>query len=167
MRNVIIDSSSAILLYKCGLIPSLLKQCVPVISGTVFAELTVTGYDGADFFTELCGSGKIKVFTPDAEGSGRFSGSIHAGEREVIALYYEGKGEYVIIDDGRGSAYCRDNNIPYINALLAVKVLFLKNYITETEFAAGWEWLLANGRYSAKVRAWAEEATRERFGFFL
>ena len=85
----------------------------------------------------------------------------------MIALFREGKGNFIIIDDGKGGRYCRDNNIPYINALLTVKILFLKRLITETESADAWKWLLANGRYSEKVKVWAENAGEERLSFFL
>lgn len=50
MKTVIIDSSSAILLYKCGMIQSLLKCFSVIISGAVYSELTLPGYDGSDFF---------------------------------------------------------------------------------------------------------------------
>lgn len=167
MRNVIIDSSSAILLYRCNMTAPLLKYCSPVIPRTVFAELTVPGYDGADIFTGLCRDGEIKVYQTEPEIKLQLTGSLHAGERDVIFLFKQGKGDFIIIDDGKGGGYCRDNNIPYINALLAVKILLMKNLITETEYADAWNWLLLNGRYSEKVKVWAGNADREKLDFFI
>ncbi len=167
MRNVIIDSSSAILLYRCNIIPAILKYCIPVIPGAVFEELTVPGYSGSDLFTDLCSSGSIKVYKPGKSITGELNGSLHAGESGVIALFFECKGDFIIIDDGRGAAFCRDNNIPYINALLVVKILFIKQLITEAEYAAAWSWLTENARYSEKVIVWAENAGVEKLSLFL
>jgi len=167
MKSVIIDSSSAILLYRSNVIPAFLKYCTPVIPKAVYAELAVPGHEGADLFADLCNAGAIKIHNTSTGNTEKLTGSLHAGEREVIALFREGKGEFIIIDDGRGSAFCRNNNIPYINALLAVKIIFLKQLITESEYVTAWRWLLANGRYSEKVTTWADNADEQSLAFFM
>jgi len=167
MRNVIIDSSSAILLFRCRIFLPMLKNFNPVIPGTVLSELTVQGYDGAEFFESLYISGAIKVSIPRMIHADEFSRSIHSGEREVISLFREGLGDYIIIDDGKGSAYCRDNNIPYVNALLVVKILYFKRIITDKEYESAWRWLVGNGRYSAKIIDWAENADEDKIKFFI
>lgn len=167
MKRVIMDSSSAILLYKCGCIPALMKYFSPVIPLSVKCELTLNGYEGSEFFTGLCREETIKVYEPDSDSYKKMNGKLHAGERDVIALYYEGKGDFILIDDGRGSAFCRDNKIPYINAVLAIKILFLKSLINEEAYADAWGWILANGRYSQKVIHWAENADEHDLGFFI
>ncbi len=167
MRNVIIDSSSAILLYRCNMIPALLKYCNPVIPEAVFAELTVPYYIGADIFADLCNADAIKVYTPGKGCTEELNGSLHAGEREVIALFKEGEGDFIIIDDGPGGAYCRDKKIPYINALLAVKIMFIKHLITDTEYDHAWSWLISNARYSEKVINWAGNAGEDELCTFL
>lgn len=167
MKSVIIDSSSLILLYKCNIIPDLLKYCSIAIPGAVMAELTVPGYDGALFIDDLCRKKIIKVYEPDSGRIEKLSRSLHAGEREVIALFYEGKGDFIIIDDGKGSAFCRDKKIPYINALLTVKILFLKRLIDEVQYAYAWRLLLEKGRYSQKIIKWAENADEHALAFFI
>lgn len=167
MKKVIIDSSSAILLFKCGMISSLLKFCTPVVPVTVFTELTVPGYDGASLFTELCDADMMKVNRPERRREDYNHGTLHPGEYDVISLFQEGRGDFIIIDDGSGGSYCRSNGIPYINALLAVKILFLKGIITETEFKTAWSWLITNGRYSEKIKGWAESAGEEELSFFM
>ncbi|HNX25400.1 MAG TPA: hypothetical protein PKG60_15240 [Spirochaetota bacterium] len=167
MKSVIIDTSSAILMYKCHTIPALLKYCSPVISSAVKAELIVPGYEGWEFFTELCRNSMIKVLELETEKADELAGSLHIGERSAIALYYEGKGDFIIMDDGKGSAFCRDNKIPYINALLAVKILFFKRLVTETEFDNARRWMIANGRYSKKVIEWAENADENLLSAFI
>jgi predicted nucleic acid-binding protein len=167
MKKVIIDSSSAILLYRCNIISSLMKYCSPVIPKAVFNELTIRGYDGADLFNDLCSAGKIKVQDAESGKVDHLTCHLHQGEREVIELFYEDKGDFIIIDDGKGGAFCRDNKIPYINALLAVKILFLKCLITEKEFFDAWSWLIANGRYSEKVKDRAGNADESRLAAFM
>jgi len=167
MRSVIIDSSSAILMYKSNIIPALLKYCTPVIPEEVESELTVPGYEGSEFFTDLCSKEIIKVYEPEELISYEPAGSLHRGERDVIALFFNGKGDFIIIDDGRGGGFCRDHKIPYINTILAVKIFLFKQLITETEYAAAWRWLLANGRYSQKVIGWAEKADKGTLAFFI
>jgi predicted nucleic acid-binding protein len=167
MRNVIIDSSSAILLYRCNMIYSLMKYCSPVIPKAVFNELTVRGYHGADIFNDLCSAGRIEVRDAASGKVDHLTGQLHQGEREVIELFYEGKGSFIIIDDGKGGAFCRDNKIPYINALLAVKILHLGRFITEKEFLDAWSWLIANGRYSEKVKSWAGSADESKLAAFM
>lgn len=158
IKRVIIDSSSLILMHKCGVITSLLEFCTPVIPETVFAELTVPGHDGADLFQTLCTSGRILVCGQDEKESLSLTGALHKGERDVIILYHQGLGDYIIIDDRKGGAYCRDNRIPYINAILAVKIFFLKQIITQEKYSAAWNWLVKNGRYSGKIISWAENS---------
>ena len=167
MKNVILDSSSAILLYKCNIIPMLLEYCSSVIPVAVMSELTLLGYEGAEFFTDLCRKEIIKVYEPVSRKTKNLTGSLHGGERDAIALFYEGKGDFIIIDDGKGGAFCRDNKIPYINTLLAVKIIFFKKLITEQEYTDAWRWLLANGRYSQKVIVWAEKADKRTLAFFI
>jgi predicted nucleic acid-binding protein len=167
MRRVIIDSSSFILMYKSGVINPLLKFCNAVIPETVFHELTVPGYEGSEFFRDLCSTGRIIICKPDPAKNQVVPGTLHPGERGVISLFYEGKADYIIIDDRKGGAFCRDSNIPYINALLAVKILFLKQLVTEKEFVSAWAWLVNNGRYSGKIILWAENADVVQLACFM
>jgi len=167
MKSVIIDTSSAILLNKSNMLTALLKDCMVVIPGAVYAELTVPGHSGSELFTDLCRKNSITVMEPhETENIGKNT-SLHAGERGVISLFYEGAGDFVIIDDGRGGAFCRDNNIPYINALLAVKIFFIKHLITEREYNDAWSWLLENGRYSQHVIVRAEHFDEHGLTVFL
>jgi len=167
MKRVIIDSSSLILMYKCGVIPHLLSFCIPVIPETVFSELTVQGHDGVDFFQELCACGRILVCRPGKVEMQNFTGTLHVGEKDVILLYHEGRGDYIVIDDRKGGAYCRDKSIPYINAILAVKIFFMEHIISEEEFKQAWNFLVKNGRYSERIISWAENAGKEALFDFI
>jgi hypothetical protein len=167
MRSVIIDSSSFILMYKSNAVIPLLKFCSAVIPEPVFDELTVPGYEGSEFFRDLCSMGGITVCKSEPMNNQVLPGTLHAGERGVISLFYEGKGDYIIIDDRKGGAFCRDKNIPYINALIAVKILFLRQLVTEEEYVSAWTWLVNNGRYSGKIIQRAENADEVKLAWFM
>lgn len=167
MKRVIIDSSSLILLHKCGVIMDLIKFCIPVIPETVFAELTVPCHDGADLFQTLCSCGKIIICGMEESNRRNITATLHAGETDVINLYHESSGDYILIDDRQGGAFCRDNNIPYINALLAIKILFLKGLLTEERFINAWNMLIRIGRYSRSIITWAENAGLENLSGFM
>ena len=167
MRRTVIDSSSLILIYKSGLIIHFLDLYAPVIPESVSRELTVPGHDGADLFRKFCNEGSITVLKPCLEEARVITGTLHTGERDVILLFYEGQGDYIIIDDRKGGAFCRDNGIPYINALLSVKILFLKGKITEKIFINAWDRVIEIGRYSQSIVVWAENAGMEKLSEFM
>ncbi len=167
MKKIIVDSSSAILLHKCGIFEHLAAHYEIFIPETVFSELTGSGHDGSEFFRGYFTGHRIKSCNTIRTSSLRRGNSLHEGERGVIALFLEGGYDYIIIDDGRGSIFCRDNNIPFINALLAVKVLYLNEYISGQLYTSASEWLVSNGRYSSRILQWAEQAEREALSFFL
>ena len=137
--------------------------CVMPLS--VRDELTVKGHEGSEFFNLCFEKGLIRV--EDAGNDFNPGISLHKGERDVISLFASGRGDYIIIDDGRGAAYCRDNMIPYINALLAVKILNICGKTGRDETAASYNSLKEYGRYSAAVIDWAERAGADELKFFL
>ena len=159
MRKIIADSSSLILLYKCGAADYFFNCCCCIVPEAVMDELTAAGYAGSDFFRQCLISGSITVTSHS--GDPVLCEKLHKGERGVISLYKGGAGEYVLIDDGRGAAFCRDNSIPYINALLAVKILFFSGKISEEDYTLMFAWLKSNGRYSSAVIDWAENTGSE------
>ena len=159
------DSSSAILLYRCGVIRVLLENSCCVMPLSVRDELTVRVHEGAEFFTLCFEKGLIRV--EDAGNDFNPGISLHKGERDVISLFAAGSGDYIVIDDGRGAAYCRSNGIPYINALLAVKILNICGKTGSDETAASYNNLKEYGRYSSAVIDWAEMAGADELKFFL
>ncbi len=165
MRKIIADSSSLILLFKCGAAEDLLNNCCCIIPEPVRDELTAQGHDGSDFFDQCIRKGALTVKIH--AGGAAISISLHKGEMGVISLYNEGAGQYIIIDDGRGAAFCRNNTIPYINALLAVKILFFSGIISRKKFDVAYLWLKSNGRYSKAVIEWADAAGFQELKEFL
>ncbi len=165
MRKMAIDSSSAILLLKCGALEHLLKSCICIVPESVSCELTAPDHEGSGFFLSCFSRGLIEI----ENGAQVVSGSrkLHRGERDSISLFVSGKADYVIIDDGAGAAYCRDSGIPYINALLAVKILRHGGVISGSDSDEMYSWLKNNGRYSRHIIEWADAAGVEELAFFL
>ncbi len=165
MRNIVIDSSSVILLYKCGAAEILLHNCCCIIPDSVRCELEAPGRPGAEYFSLCISAGILTV--AEVSPLHTVMSKMGAGERGVISLFNSGIGDYIIMDDGKGAAYCRKSGIPYINALLAVKIIFFKGIITGEEMGKMFSWVKKNGRYSDAVIQWAERADAAILDRFL
>ena len=64
MKQVIIDASSAILLFKAGLFSDLLRSYKIIITESVYGELTGNDHTGAKEFRNYRQSGKMEVQPP-------------------------------------------------------------------------------------------------------
>jgi hypothetical protein len=162
---VLIDTSSAILLFKTGMIEPLMRAYCLVLSRSVMRELTVSAHSGAEDFSALISQGRIivthdyRACLPDLPLAG--------GERDIVLLYLSGQGEFVIIDDGDGAAYCVANKIPFVNALLVPRILQLARKLNPDEARSAFETILAIGRYSAAVREYASSCVSDILVPFL
>lgn len=166
-----IDSSSAILLFKCGLFKSVAEFFSLNISESVQEELTKNGYDGADLFMNYIRNNQIKILRFHPHEKKEFNKdkkikNLDIGESDTIYLFYRNNIDFIIIDDGKGVSYCLSNDIPNINALLIPRIFYLKNIITEKEFCLKTDELIKKGRYSKKVIDYAKNSGEENFNFF-
>jgi len=130
-----------------------------MLAEVVFAELTRDGYPGADVFK----GSAITTFQVSVEKGSPLS----KGERDTVAGYHQGIGDFVLTDDGAAARYCKANDIPFINALLVPKVLCLGGAIDETEQQKATILLLKLGRYSRKVIEYAEDCGWRELRFFI
>ena len=129
MKTILVDSSSAILLYKSGWLNATLDLFVLKTSRAASRELTVPGYPGAARFRHLFERGQIEIL-PAADAAidaDEALNALGAGERECIRHFLTGAGSFILLDDGRAASYCRDRKIPYVNALLVPRILALAN----------------------------------------
>jgi len=165
MRKIIADSSSLILLYKSGAAGFLLNNCRCIVPESVRDELIAPEHTGTSFFSTCFVTGRIEVMV--AQENYTFSIRMGSGERDAISLYMGGCGDYVIIDDWKGASYCRREGIPYVNALLVVKIIFFADLISGQELEKMSSWLKNNGRYSKAVIEWAEMADAGELMEFL
>ncbi len=124
MKSILIDTSSAILLYKSGWLDVTLAHYHLRTGSAAYRELVVPGYPGADSFQQLTAQGRLDVLPVSADplADPNLAG-LGAGERECIQHFLAGAGRFILMDDGRGAAYCRDHGIPYVNALLMPRIL--------------------------------------------
>lgn len=161
VKKPLVDSSSAILLYKAGLFERLTEIYQVMLTEVVFAELTCAGYPGAGVFKESA----VTLFCPVSAAG--IDQSLGKGERDTIAGYLQGFGDFVLIDDGSGARYCKEKGIPFINALLVPKVLFLAGIMEEAEQHGKRELLMNIGRYSRKVVEYAADCGRKELEPFI
>jgi hypothetical protein len=172
MKRVLIDASSAILLYKAGLFDDLVKKYKIIMAGSVYHELTRQDRTGSDAFKNFYRNQSFSVVLscgPNAfrMGESMKMTSLDDGEKDTILQYIKGSGEFIIIDDGRGASYCRDNGIPYINALLFPRILFLCRQISETAYRDKGGQIIRAGRYSPKIIEYAFHCSKKELEFFL
>lgn len=171
LKAVLIDASSAILLYKCGLFDSLARAFHTRMTPSVYDEITRDGYPGAAAFRKLWTAGRFNVIDSPAMPlpDDRLPGirSLDRGERDTIDGYIEGYADFVIIDDGKGAGCCRTNDIPYINALLVPKILLICGKLNESECVEKMGHIISIGRYSIPVKAYAMYCSRTELEFFL
>ncbi len=126
MKPILVDSSSAILLFKSGWLDAAIDHYLLQTGRAAFRELTVRGYPGADRFRDLFAQGIIHVLPAGARVAGDSAlNAMGAGESECIRHYLTGAGAFILLDDGKAAAYCRARRIPYINALLLPRILAL------------------------------------------
>lgn len=172
MTRVLLDSSSAILLFKADLFDALIKVYHVSMPQSVLHELTFEDYPGADAFFQYTTLKKIKIVSVEYEKS-RYENSLngqsslHKGERDTIGCFQAGGYDFIITDDGRAARYCRQNDIPFINALLFPRVLYYLNKSSLQESNNKMGKLISLGRYSAKVVKWAENCKKEALYFAI
>jgi hypothetical protein len=164
-KTVIIDASSAILVYKAGLLGVVAGEYRIITARSVRDELTVAGRDGTEQFINYFSSGEI-------ETSFDFKCCLPAlplrgGEKDAVLLYLSGGADFIIMDDGEGAAYCRANSIPFINALLVSRVLFLSGRIGRQAMNSATDKLLRIGRYAEWVVEYARTCSTANLQVFF
>lgn len=161
LRKVIADSSSIILLQKVDLFEQFCGQFSVIITRQVYTELM----DGAKK-----GSARLQKYLHDRIDqslTSRITFGMGQGESSVIALYLEGGGDFVLLDDKKGANYCKDHSIPFINSLLASRVLYIAGAIGEAEFTATTRQLTEEGYYSQWIIDKAESISNKKLQQFL
>ncbi len=162
MKAILVDSSSAILLYKSGWLDTTLDFFLLKTGQAASRELTVAGYPGASRFQNLFEQRRIEIL-PATEAMKKDDKTLNAlgdGERECIRHYLRGAGEFILLDDGPAAAYCRARGIPYVNALLVPRILALADdAIAPPTVADAMTRIYALGRYAPWVRDYARHCS--------
>jgi hypothetical protein len=171
MKRVLIDSSSAILLFKGGLFDRLLRLYRVLAVASVYRELTAAGHSGAAVFHRLGRDRVLQVLALDDAGPAPACkipdpAGLDPGERDTIRQYIRGQGDFIMIDDGRGAGYCRRHAIPYINALLFPRLLYIGGHMTRQGCRAKMDCIFSLGRYSPNIMAYALRCRPQELAFF-
>jgi hypothetical protein len=168
-KTVLIDTSSAILLFKSGWMTHLLRGYRVGTGPAAFREMTVTNYPGAAAFSQWQQQNHLTVHPPCPPGltTQRDRHRLDPGERGCIDLFYSGAGTFIIIDDGPGAAFCRRETIPYFNALLIPRLLSPVAAIDGADIEAAIQKIYARGRYAPWVLEYALTCPPEALSFFL
>ena len=171
-KSILIDASSAILLYKSGIFNQLFAIYHVLMATSVYEEITRKGYLGAEVFEACALDNQCKVLKKENHTKKDLPSqlenlSLGRGEKDTISLYLEGVGDFIIIDDGKGAGYCKKQQIPYINALLFARISYLCRAITEKEFHIQTEKIVRLGRYTHSIIQYAEKCSRDQLVCFL
>lgn len=172
MKSIIIDTSSAILLFKSGLIALLVKNYNTLVAHSVYNELTQHGYPGAADIKQLCECGRIKVLKqihpkPDCQESFPALPVLNSGERETLQQQMGGVGDFIIIDDGRAVKYCLKASLPFINALLFPRILLMVKAISASEYHQKKAEIIQYGHYSEGIVEMAQNLSDRAIQPFL
>jgi len=164
-KEILVDASSALLLYRAGIFDKMAESFSVVMPKKVSHELIRCGREGAEDFNIYCRLGTCTIAEAPAFPGGNIR--LGGGERELVLLYLSGRGVCIVLDDRKGAAYCRRHDIPYINALLVPKVLMHAGIITEACCEERMRLLISIGRYAGWVVDYARNAAREDIKLFL
>ena len=167
MKTVLVDASSVILLHKAQLLGSVQAAYHVCMAASVFAELTRRERPGSRAVARSCRDHHISVSTPRNDTRHRLPSGLHQGERDTLLCFQDGGADFIIIDDGRGAAYCRREGIPYLNALLCPRVLSAAGRMTPEEARSAMARVSGLGRYSQWVKRYAATCSDAVLARFL
>ena len=170
---VLVDASSAILLFKADLFGVLADSFRVVLADSVYNEMIQCGYPGESYFRSCSENRRFIIIEPFGR-IGRETqvfldknSGLDPGERDTLALFAANLARFIIIDDAQAAKFCLKNAIPFINALLVPKVLKLSNYIDEKTCQDYVTRLQELGRYSAAVINFALHCHDSSLSFFI
>ena len=169
--RALIDASSAILLFKSGLVKACCEMFHLHMTRAAFDEVTVPSQPGAAELRAL--SGQRPGVTVLEDPSGRLPNSaadvqrLHRGERDTLHHYLNGAARFVIIDDGKGVRVCRRHGIPHVNALLCPRLLYFSGRIPAPHARLFFSHIAKIGRYSTAVVKWAGSCEKSELAFFI
>ena len=172
MNEALLDASSAILLYKTGLLEAFIGVYHVFIPRSVQQELTRENLAGAAVFAHHVTADTIKVLdidmvVPNSTALSKAMNSFGKGERDTIMCLNAGKGDFIVTDDGKAARYCRDKALPFINALLFPRLLYFAGIMSINESRTKMASIIHVGRYSTQITAWAFNCSKEALAFAI
>ena len=170
MRKVLLDSSSAILLEKTGLLHLFLSAYQVILTQAVYDELTRNNYPSAQLFVQihlesLFAIASLEKTADQYETEALLS--LNWGERETILQFLSGAGDFIMVDDGKAAKYCDKHDLPFVNALLLPRLLHGRGLISGAEKTEKVAEIIKVGRYSEKIIKLARGLPHEALEPFL
>lgn len=155
-KIIVADTSSLILLGKCGLIEVLSKNFKVIIPKRVFNEVvneeTLKQYPDANVIAELVNNKKIEVISIE-KLKFKFPITLDEGEIEAIILTRQMGNAILVTDDGKAIKTCRYLKIPFIISPKVVIELYRLGKIDFIDAKTSIDKLRMIGRYSPDIIA--------------
>ena len=172
MKKTLLDASSAILLFKAGLLENLTNVYQVFVTGSVLQELTRENLHGAGTFLRYVTLQKIRVIDEDdifsqteiPTASLRLLGQ---GELDTIMCFASGNYDFIITDDGKAARYCKENGLPFINALLFPRLLNFAGLLSQQGGNDKMDAIIHLGRFSPEIIEWARSCRKESLTFAI
>ncbi len=170
-KTILLDASSAILLAKAGFHEVLAAAYCIRMSDSVFDEITSNRLPGSSEYRKLLQEKLLEVFpvsNPSSQGAADTTlQRLDRGERDTLLLFHAGHGDFMVTDDGAAARYCLSTSVPFVNSLLLIRILHHSGMVGGSSYEAGFQSLLALGRYSERVREYARSCPDSELLFFL
>jgi len=172
MKKTLLDASSAILLFKAGLLKELTNVYHVFVTGAVLQELSCENHHGTDTFLRYVSLQKIRVADGEKipSRSEIFPTSLCAldqGELDTIMCFAFGNYDFIITDDGKAARYCKENRLPFINALLFPRLLNFAGFMSHQASNDKMDAIIRFGRYSREIIEWARSCRKESLTFAI
>lgn len=169
-KKVLVDASSAIILAKACLSSHLITTYSVIMAKSAFNEVTRHSLPGSKEYLQFADNKKISIKEPKRLRLNSIPQQIKSfgrGEADTLLLYYEGLGDFVLIDDGAAAKYCKQEQIPFINALLFPVILETAGIENQGFTKYFFDIICKAGRYSETILNFAQNCPEEEISFFL
>ena len=173
MKKTLLDASSAILLFKAGLLEELTNIYGVFVTRSVLQELTRGNQYGADTFLRYVSLHKIRVIEEgDIHSLSGISkapirSSLDQGELDTIMCFASGDYDFIITDDGKAARFCKEESLPFINALLFPRMLNFAGLLSRQASNDKMNNIICFGRYSKEVIELAWSCRKESLHFAI
>ncbi len=157
MPQMVVDSSTLILLAKCSLLEivcDLFDVIVPkAVNIEVASKELVKNYPDAALISDLTSKGAIKVQSPDSSDWLTMPLSLHKGEEDALLLAVKLGRSLFATDDGKAIKAARFLKVPFIVTPKIAVDLFRLRKISFKKARESLEKLGKIGRYSPEIIA--------------
>ncbi len=169
-KRALLDASSAIILFHVGLHRLVTAMYDVVLSQSVYDEITSNAKPGSNTYRKMLDKEEIAVVPsvePESLQIPEKLRKLGDGERDSCLLYHAKMGDFLITDDGEAAKYCQDVRIPFINGLLIPRIVYYSGIEDAAFCREKFQGIVAYGRYSSWVIAYAKNCEKDDLAFFL